>query len=381
MKINGKKYVSVWKKDPEVTRDICDKIQIIDQRTLPHELIFEDLDSSEKIAIAIVEMHLRGAPLIGIVASFGFYFAFKESYSDLDEKFNLEKYRQNFIDRIERLRSTRPTAINLNWAIDLQLNLLKKNHDVSVGEILNQLYKNSFSILEEDIDLCHRIGQNGLKILRDLAEKKNGEVINILTHCNAGWLATGDYGTATAPMYLAHDEGIKIHVYVDETRPRNQGARLTAWELGQHGIPHTVISDNTGGHLMQHGLVDLCFVGADRVTKTGDAANKIGTYLKALAAKDNSVPFYVALPYSTFDFSISDGKSSIPIEQRGGEEVKYIQGKLDNGEVGRVLLTPEDSSAVNYGFDVTPARLITALITEKGICDATESGIQSLYHD
>lgn len=364
MKINGKKYHSVWKLD-----DDSDTVVIIDQRFLPHQLIFEELDSSEKVAVAIEEMHLRGAPLIGIVAAFGVYYAFKEASS-----------KEEFASKIERLKNTRPTAINLEWAIQQQIKLSEELSDQDKAAIQSALFENGFKILHEDIELCRKIGENGLSIIEEIAAKKPGETINILTHCNAGWLATGDYGTATSPIYHAHDKGIKVHVYVDETRPRNQGARLTAWELSQHGVPHTVIADNTGGHLMQHGLVDVCFVGADRVTRTGDAANKIGTYLKALAANDNDVPFYVCLPYTTFDFSIRDGVKEIPIEERGSEEVKLIQGK-HNGEVKKVLLTPEDSPAVNYGFDVTPARLVTELVTERGRCQANEESIMKLYTD
>jgi methylthioribose-1-phosphate isomerase len=234
------------------------------------------------------------------------------------------------------------------------------------------------AIADEDADFCRQIGQHGLSIIEKISKAKNGDVVNILTHCNAGWLAFVDYGSATAPMYAAHDKGIKIHIWVDETRPRNQGARLTAWELGQHGVPHTVIADNVGGHLMQHGLVDLVLTGTDRTTYTGDVGNKIGTYLKALAAHDNGVPFYTALPSSTFDWIMHDGVKEVPIEQRGGEEVKYIQGFHD-GEIKEVLLTPEDSPAANYAFDVTPSRLVTGLITERGICDASEEGVLGLY--
>ena len=235
------------------------------------------------------------------------------------------------------------------------------------------------SIADEDAEFCRRIGEHGVKLIQAIAERKPGETVNILTHCNAGWLAFVDYGSATAPIYAAHDLGIPVHVWVDETRPRNQGARLTAWELGQHGVPHTVIADNTGGHLMQHGMVDLCIVGSDRTTYTGDVANKIGTYLKALAAKDNNVPFYVALPSSTFDWNMRDGVHDIPIEQRGAEEVKFISGRTANGEIETVLLTPENSPVANYGFDVTPARLVTGLITERGVVAPNEEAILSLY--
>lgn len=364
MKINGKPFNSVWK-----LNDDSDTVVIIDQRFLPHQLIFEELDSSEKVAVAIQDMHLRGAPLIGIVAAFGVYYAFKESNT-----------KEEFVSKVERIKDTRPTAINLEWAVQQQVKLSDELKGEDKRIIQSALFENGFKILYEDIELCRKIGENGLALIQEVAAKKSGEVVNILTHCNAGWLATGDYGTATSPIYQAFEKGIKVHVYVDETRPRNQGARLTAWELSQHGVPHTVIADNTGGHLMQHGLVDICFVGADRVTRAGDAANKIGTYLKALAANDNQVPFYVCLPYTTFDFSIRNGIQDIPIEERGSDEVRLIQGR-HKGEIKKVLLTPEESPALNYGFDVTPARLITGLITERGYCEANEESIMKLYTD
>ena len=288
MKINGKPFNSVWK-----LNDDSDTVVIIDQRFLPHQLIFEELDSSEKVAVAIQDMHLRGAPLIGIVAAFGVYYAFKESNT-----------KEEFISKVERIKDTRPTAINLEWAVQQQVKLSDELKGEDKRIIQSALFENGFKILHEDIELCRKIGENGLALIQEVAAKKSGEVVNILTHCNAGWLATGDYGTATSPIYQAFEKGIKVHVYVDETRPRNQGARLTAWELSQHGVPHTVIADNTGGHLMQHGLVDICFVGADRVTRAGDAANKIGTYLKALAANDNQILFMSAfpIPHSIFRY-------------------------------------------------------------------------------
>lgn len=381
MKINEKNYHSVWRKS-----DDSDVIVIIDQRSLPHRLIFEELASTDQVATAIKEMHLRGAPLIGIVAAFGVYYAFKESFQN---KTSFSNAMTQFDAKITQLKQTRPTAINLEWAIQKQQKTLQEylkqgehliENTEAIQAALATLFENGFHILHEDIELCRQIGENGLQLIEAIAKNKPGKTINILTHCNAGWLATGDFGTATSPMYLAHDKGLPIHVYVDETRPRNQGARLTAWELGQHGIPHTVISDNTGGHLMQHGLVDICFVGSDRTSRQGDVANKIGTYLKALAAKDNNVPFYVCLPYSTFDFQITDGVKEIPIEERGSEEVKYIQG-LSHDEVHSVLLTPESSPAMNFGFDVTPARLISGLVTERGICDASIEGIKGMYSD
>lgn len=381
MKINGKEYHSVWKKSED-----SDVIVIIDQRFLPHQLIFEELNSTDQVADAIQQMHLRGAPLIGIVAAFGVYFAIKESFT---EGADFNTANTTLQKKLTQLKETRPTAINLEWAINKQYDLFQSyaakgeeflSSKEGLTATLSSLFENGFQILHEDIELCRKIGVNALHLIEAIAKEKPGQTINILTHCNAGWLATGDYGTATSPIYQAHDKGLPIHVYVDETRPRNQGARLTAWELAQHGVPHTVIADNTGGHLMQHQMVDLCFVGSDRTTRQGDVANKIGTYLKALAAKDNNVPFYVCLPYSTFDFSITDGVKEIPIEERGSEEVKYIQGKYE-GQVQKVLLTPEESPAVNFGFDVTPARLVTGLITERGVCEASEASIKELYPD
>ncbi len=354
MNIDGKHYRTIWVKEGDERI-----IQIIDQRCLPHEFVIEDLKSVGDFAIAIKDMHVRGAGLIGATAGFGMYIAALNG-DDLDEAG-------------EKLKATRPTAVNLAWAVDRQLKAVE-NTDDKVKTTL----ETAKDIADEDADFCKRIGNHGLKIIEEISQKKNGEVVNILTHCNAGWLAFVDYGSAIAPIYAAHDKGIKVHVWVDETRPRNQGARLTAWELLQHGVTHTVISDNVGGHLMQHGMVDMCIVGTDRTTYTGDVANKIGTYLKALAAKDNNIPFYVALPSSTFDWKIKDGVKEILIEQRGDEEVKYAQGLVD-GQVKRVLLIPEDSPAVNFAFDVTPRRLITGLITERGICKADEESILKLY--
>jgi methylthioribose-1-phosphate isomerase len=363
MNVDGKRYRTIWVKE-----DNDRVIQIIDQRRLPHELHIENLTSSDEVARAIKDMYVRGAPLIGVTAAYGMYLA------------TLEAPKNNFDGFVysagEKLKKTRPTAVNLAWAVDRQIEEIKKG--TTVDEKINIALKTANDMAEEDIASCKKIGERGVKIIEDVSERKNGDTVNILTHCNAGWLACVDYGTATAPIYAAFEKKIKIHVWVDETRPRNQGAKLTAWELGKHGVPHTVIADNTGGHLMQHGMVDLVIVGADRVTRTGDVANKIGTYLKALAAKDNNVPFYVAFPSSTFDWKMRDGVKEIKIEERGPEEVKYIEG-LSEGEIKKVLLTPENSPAANYGFDVTPARLITGLITEKGICKADEKSILSLY--
>jgi methylthioribose-1-phosphate isomerase len=277
----------------------------------------------------------------------------------------------------ERLKATRPTAVNLAWAVERQLDAISAVEGDLDAKIA-MARKTAQDIADEDAEFCRRIGEHGVSIIEKISKAKGGKTVNILTHCNAGWLAFVDYGSATAPMYAAHEKGIKIHVWVDETRPRNQGARLTAWELGQHGVPHTVIADNVGGHLMQHGLVDMVITGTDRTTYTGDVGNKIGTYLKALAAYDNGIPFYTALPSSTFDWEMRDGVKEVPIEERDAHEVRYIQG-LHDGEIKEVLLTPQDSPAANYAFDVTPARLVTGLITERGVCAASEEGVLGLY--
>jgi methylthioribose-1-phosphate isomerase len=361
MKINNQHYRTIWEKNKSI-------IQIIDQRFLPHELVIEDLQTMEEAADAICEMHVRGAPLIGATAAYGMYLAVLNAN---ENRLNVE------ISKAEQiLKATRPTAVNLFIAIETVLAAIQKGH--SKTEKVNIALATARQITEETVEHCQKIGEHGLDIIQKISVAKKGETVNILTHCNAGWMACVDYGTATAPIYAAHDAGIDIHVWVDETRPRNQGARITAYELGQHGVPHTVIVDNVGGHLMQHGMVDLVIVGSDRTTRTGDVANKIGTYLKALAAFDNNVPFYVALPESTFDWNIRDGLTEIEIETRSGEEVKMIQG-LDNNQIKKVLLTPKNSPAINYGFDVTPAKYITGLITERGICEASEVDILRLY--
>lgn len=364
MKINGQSYQTIWvhEKDPS-----C--IQIIDQRSLPHQVVIEDLRDSTAAARAIREMHVRGAPLIGATAAFGLYLATLEAAKAPDYEAHLRKAAQN-------LRDARPTAVDLFHAVERVLKAIQNLK--SPVDKTKQALKTALQITRESVDHCRRIGEHGLSLLQKISEQKDRQTIHILTHCNAGWLACVDYGTATAPIYLAHEQGIDLHVWVDETRPRNQGARITAFELLQQGVPHTVIVDNLGGRLMQQGLVDLVIVGSDRTTRCGDVANKIGTYLKALAAKDNGVPFYVALPQSSFDWTIRDGLKEIPIEQRDEEEVKYIQGW--NGQsIEKVLLTPEKSPAINYGFDVTPARLVGGLITERGICEANEEAILSLY--
>ena len=361
MNVDGKHYRTIWLSETD-----SNVVQVIDQRHLPHKFVIEDVTTVDEMAVVIKDMHIRGAGLIGAAAGWGMYLAALQAPE--------EGFMQSFIADGEQLKATRPTAVNLAWAVDRQIEAVAAA-DTDKVEIAR---KTAVAITDEDADYCRRIGEHGVSIIEEISKRKNGEVVNILTHCNAGWLAFVDYGSATAPMYAAHEKGIKVHIWVDETRPRNQGARLTAWELGQHGIPHTVIADNVGGHLMQHGLVDMVITGTDRTTYTGDVGNKIGTYLKALAAFDNDVPFYTALPSSTFDWVMRDGVKDIPIEQRDGTEVRYIQGMHD-GEITAVLLTPEDSPAANYAFDVTPARLVTGLITERGICDASEEGVLGLY--
>jgi len=308
---------------------------------------------------------VRGAPLIGATAAYGMALALREDASDD----GLERAHQ-------RLLRTRPTAVNLRWALDEMMAALRNR---AREERPAAAYARAAEICDEDVEICAAIGRNGLAILEEIAAKKPGERLNVLTHCNAGCLATVDWGTATAPVYMAHDKGLDVHVWVDETRPRNQGAALTAWELGNHGVPHTVIPDNTGGHLMQHGLVDLVITGTDRTTGSGDVANKIGTYLKALAARDNGVPFYVALPSPTIDFTLDDGVTEIPIEQRGGEEVSQMTGRTADGRIETVSIVAAGSPVANYAFDVTPARLVTGLITEAGVAEASKEGIARLF--
>lgn len=367
MNIFGEHYRTIWLKadDPNV-------VQIIDQRHLPHRFIVEDLSTVDDVARAIADMHVRGAGLIGATAGFGMYIAALQA-----PRTSLESFLAALFESGEQLILTRPTAVNLEWAVKRQLEAITMVGDEIEAKIAAAL-DTAQTIADEDAEFCRRLGQHGKALIEEICKKKRGKPVNVLTHCNAGWLAFVDYGSATAPVYAAHDDGIAVHVWVDETRPRNQGARLTAWELGQHGVPHTVIADNVGGHLMQHDMVDIVIVGTDRTLYTGDVGNKIGTYLKALAAKDNDIPFYVALPSSTFDWEKRDGVKDIPIEQRDATEVKYIQGAYED-EIVQVLLTPEDSPAANYAFDVTPARLVTGLITERGICDASEEGVLGLY--
>jgi len=362
MEIAGQSYHSIW-------IDENDEINIIDQRWLPHEFRVVKLRSVADVARSIREMWVRGAPLIGVTAAFGMYLGTVEAKDETNSALFLKECS-------EQLLATRPTAVNLQWAIHQQLHAILQAD--SPQERIKIAYNTARRIRANDMNVCQKIGEHGISLIENISAAKQGATVNVLTHCNAGWLACVDWGTATSPIYQAYDKGIDLHVWVDETRPRNQGARLTAWELAQHGVPHTIITDNAGGHLMQHGMVDICIVGTDRTTRTGDVANKIGTYLKALAAKDNNIPFYVALPSSTIDWEIADGLKGIPIEVRGDEEVLHIYG-LHEGEIKQVRLAPKESKGLNYGFDVTPARLVTGLITEKGICKANERDIKNLF--
>src|SRR4051812_22622461 len=362
MKVDGKPWRSIWLETDGWS------IGVIDQTRLPHRLAVATLTTLDAAAAAITGMVIRGAPLIGATAAYGMCLALREDASD---------------DAIERayklLLATRPTAVNLKWALDEMAAAVRNRPR---AERIAAAYARAAEISAEDIAINQAIGRHGLGLIEEIAaRKKPGEAVNILTHCNAGWLATVDVGTATAPIYLAHDRGVPVHVWVDETRPRNQGAALTAWELGRHGVPHTVVADNTGGHLMQHGLVDMAIVGTDRVTARGDVCNKIGTYLKALAAKDNGVPFYVALPSPTIDFGVSDGLTEIPIEQRAADEVATIAGRTADGRIETVRVVPEGSNVANYAFDVTPARLVTGLITERGVLRPERAALASTFPD
>jgi methylthioribose-1-phosphate isomerase len=359
MKVDGKPTRTIWLESDGWS------VGIIDQTALPHRFAMLRLVMLEDMAHAIRTMQVRGAPLIGAAAAYGMCLALRVDNSD---------------DGLERayaaLHATRPTAINLKWALDEIVAAVRNQpREARVAAA----YRRAAEIADEDVVINRAIGRNGLKLIEDIAGRKKGEPVNLLTHCNAGWLATVDVGTATAPIYTAHDKGIAIHVWVDETRPRNQGASLTAWELGKHGVKHTVIADNTGGHLMQHGIVDLVVVGADRATAQGDVCNKIGTYLKALAAKDNNVPFYVALPSPTIDFTLSDGLAEIPIEQRGAEEQSTMTGRTADGRIETVQIVPDGSPVANYGFDVTPARLVTGLITERGVLKASRESLAAAF--
>jgi len=355
MKIEGKEYRTIWFEN--------NVVKIIDQTKLPHKFIIKDLKTVKDAIKAIKTMEVRGAPLIGATAAYGLVLAI------------IENNDQTFLKKSsEDLINSRPTAINLKWAVD---RMMKKISGVNSDQILNIALNEAKEICEEDIKFCENIGLNGLKIIEEIYNKKKGTV-NILTHCNAGWLATINWGTATSPIYHAHKKKIPVHVWVDETRPRNQGANLTSYELNEEQIPNTIIADNTGGILMQRGEVDMCIVGTDRTLATGDVCNKIGTYLKALAAKDNNVPFYVALPSSTIDWNIKNYKE-IPIEERSSEELSHVEGLDESGNVKKIQVYPKKSKAMNLAFDVTPAKYVTALITEKGICEASSKGLENLF--
>ena len=360
MKINGKAYRTIW-----LGADGW-SVEVIEQTRLPHRLETITLRSVEDCAHAIATMQVRGAPLIGATAAYGLAMALRRDPSD-----------GNLQQASSMLAQTRPTAINLRWALD---EVSRAVVDLPPAKRTAAAYARAAALCDDDVETCRRIGGHGLDLIKTIARtKRPDQPVNVLTHCNAGWLAAVDVGTATAPIYLAHDRGVPVHVWVDETRPRNQGASLTAFELGGHGVPHTIIVDNAGGHLMQHRMVDMAIVGADRVTAAGDACNKIGTYLKALAAKDNNVPFYVALPSPTIDFAVSDGVAEIPIEQRGGEEQSTMTGRTADGRIETVQVVPDGSPVANYAFDVTPARLITGLITERGVVAPTRAGLAAAF--
>jgi methylthioribose-1-phosphate isomerase len=357
MKIKGKNYRTIWYDENDQV------VKIIDQTKLPHKFEVKNLKTVKEAVNSIKTMEVRGAPLIGAAAAYGIVLAIMENN---DPKF--------IKISCENLIKSRPTAINLKWAVN---RMMKKLSDVNHNEVLKIALEEAKLICEEDVKFCENIGLNGLKIINEIYNKKK-DTVNILTHCNAGWLATIDWGTATSPIYHAHKKGIKVHVWVDETRPRNQGAFLTSYELNEEGVPNTIIADNAGGILMQKGEVDMCIVGTDRTIATGDVANKIGTYLKALAAKDNNVPFYVALPSSTIDWETSDFKN-IPIEERSSEELSHVEGLDENNNLKKVLIYPKKSKAMNLAFDVTPAKYVTGLITEKGICEASKDGLKKLF--
>jgi methylthioribose-1-phosphate isomerase len=363
MKVDGKDIRTIWLDEQEKS------LKIIDQRKLPHELAIVSLKTVDDAIKAIKNMYVRGAPLIGVTGAYAVYLAaLNAPNGQIDTE-----YLQHESDRI---KSARPTAVNLAWAVERVLSEI-----VAISEpakIIDTAKKTCSAIAELEVENCRKIGEHGFSLIEQISRQKKGQTVNVLTHCNAGWLACIEYGTATAPIYAAYDKGIDVHVWVDETRPLNQGTRLTAWELGKHGIKHTIITDNAGGHLMQHAMVDMVIVGTDRTTATGDVANKIGTYLKALAAWDNNVPFYVALPSSTFDWKLKDGVKDIPIEQRDPDEIKYVHG-LDQDGSTSVLICPQTSQAANFAFDVTPAKLVTGFICERGICKATEEDILRLF--
>jgi methylthioribose-1-phosphate isomerase len=364
MKVKDNHFETIWihANNPAI-------VQIIDQRYLPFEFRIEDLRTVEDMYSAIRDMHLRGAPLIGAAGALGIYLALKNnSDTGITDEF--------IADRAAYLKSSRPTAVNLSWAVDLISKAVRQGRNKA--EMIEIAREVALQIIDEERTNCLKIGQHGVKLIEKLSHKKNGKPVNILTHCNAGWLACIDYGTATAPIYLAHDKGINVHVWVDETRPRNQGARLTAWELGQHGVPCTVIADNSGGQLMQQGMVDLVIVGSDRASPYGDIVNKVGTYLKALAAFDNHIPFYAALPSSTIDWNLKEGAAETPIEERDGNEIRFMEG-MTNGKICGVEIMTSDTQVMNIGFDITPARLVTGIITERGISIADKKSIFTLF--
>ena len=359
MRVGDTHYRSIWLAEDGHT------VRIIDQTRLPHEFVFVDLTTLDQVAKSIADMWVRGAPLIGATASYGLALAMREDASD-----------EGLARAVQTLSATRPTAVNLRWALE---DMAKRLLPLPPTGRIQAAYARAVEVSDEDVAINSAIGDHGVAIIEAISKRKGGAPVNILTHCNAGWLATVDWGTATAPIYKAVAKGIDVHVWVDETRPRNQGAHLTAWELASHNIPHHLIVDNAGGHLMQHGMVDMVIVGTDRTTATGDVCNKIGTYLKALAAFDNSIPFYVALPSPTIDWRVDDGVREIPIEERNSDEVSFVQGKNSDGKVASVRISPENSPASNPAFDVTPARLVTGLITERGIAKASRESLAELF--
>jgi methylthioribose-1-phosphate isomerase len=365
--VDGVPYRSIWLDDDGRS------VRIVDQTALPHELRIARLTTLEDAARAIADMQVRGAPLIGATAAYGIALALAGAAADAGAAGDADDAVIEHARR--RLLSTRPTAVNLSWALDRVVGVVTP---LAAAHRADAAYREAARIADEDVERNRRIGEHGLRLIRAAAARHPDRPVRVLTHCNAGWLATVDWGTATAPLYLAHDEGIDLHVWVDETRPRNQGASLTAWELGHHGVPHAVVVDNAGGHLMQQGLVDLCLVGTDRTTATGDVVNKVGTYLKALAARDTGVPFYVAVPSPSIDWSVEDGRL-VPIEERAAEEVALVTGSTADGRIETVRVVAPGSPVANPGFDVTPARLVTALITERGIAPASASGLLGLF--
>ena len=363
MRVDGKDIRTIWLDESEKF------VKIIDQRKLPHEFIIVDLKTVDDAISAIKDMYVRGAPLIGATGAYAVYLAALNAPGGEIDNDYLKK-------EADRIKAARPTAVNLSWGVD---KVMSEIIDLEAAEEKIKAARDTAgAITEQEVENCRKIGEHGMTLIEQISKKKAGQTVNVLTHCNAGWLACIEHGTATAPIYAAFDNGLDVHVWVDETRPLNQGTRLTAWELGKHGVKHTIITDNAGGHLMQHGMVDLVIVGTDRTAVSGDVANKIGTYLKALAAHDNNVPFYVALPSSTFDWNIRDGINDIPIEERDPDEIKYVQG-VDRLGTTSVLICPPDSPSANFAFDVTPAKYVTGFITERGICKASEEDIRSLF--